>query len=44
MKEIKNNKTIEMINNFHPALKKSFELTKPVEWIIMHVGDATIVR
>ena len=31
MNEIKNNKTIETINNFQPALKKSFDLTKPVE-------------
>lgn len=44
MNEIKNNKTIETINNFQPALKKSFDLTNPVEWIIMQVGDATIVK
>ena len=27
MKEIKNSKTIDAKNNFHPALKKSLELT-----------------
>ena len=44
MKEIKNSKTIDAKNNFHPALKKSLELTRPVEWIIMQVGEATIVK
>jgi len=31
MKEIKNSKTMDEKNNFHPALKKSFDRTRPVE-------------
>ena len=38
MKEIKNSKTIDAKkNNFHPALKKSLELTRPVDGI-NHAG------
>ena len=35
---------IDIINSFPPAFRKSPRFTRPLEWMIIHVGDATTVR